>query len=100
MSKTVKPVTSFQISGAHAKTIAMIGAPKHLVLIALVGEDAYHVVRQHTDGKLEHQLGPFGANEALDAAQRVLSGREHSVTGDSLTAVAGLVAIAAGGGAL
>lgn len=100
MTKTVKPVTEFQIGDATARTIAVVGGPKALVLIALAGEDAYHVVDQLLDGTLRHRLGPIGAQDALEAVQRVLAGREQSITGDSLAAVAGLVGMAARGGAL
>lgn len=100
MSKTVKPVTEFKIGDASARTIAVVGAPTALVLIALVGDDTYHVVDQLLDGTLRHRLGPITSQAALDAVQRVIAGREQSITGDSLAAVAGLVGIAAQGGAL
>lgn len=39
-----------------------------------------------------HVLGPVTLDDALAAAERVLAGRDRSVTGDGLLAVAGLVA--------
>jgi len=100
MSKSLRPITEFDLDGARARTIACVGAPSGLVLIALVGSDAYHVVDQRLDGSLHPRLGPISPRDALDAVQRVLIGREGSVTADGLAAVAGAVAIAAQGGAL
>lgn len=88
--KRLKPVLSLRIGGQPARTIASLGGQGGITLIVLVGDDDYHVVHQRPGGSLCHRFGPLSMQAAVDAAERVLAGRERSVTGDGMAAVAGL----------
>lgn len=88
--KRLKPVLSLRIGGQPARTIASLGGQGGITLIVLVGDDDYHVVFQSAAGGLHHRLGPLSMDAAIAAAERVMSGRERSVTGDGMAAVAGL----------
>ena len=90
MTHHLKPILHLVINGQPARSIASLGGPNAITLIALVGDDQYHVVHQRPDGRLLHRFGPLTMEAAVDAAERVLAGRERSVTGDGVAAVAGL----------
>lgn len=93
--KRLKPIQHFKIGESDACTVAVLGGRRGLTLIALVGDDDYHVVLQDAQGSLQHRVGPITKDGAIDAAERVLNGCENSVTGDGVCAIAGLVAAVA-----
>ncbi|SDH90008.1 hypothetical protein [Roseospirillum parvum] len=71
---------------ASVTVLAAAAGPDGLILVGLDGDLAYHVAVQTAGGEIHHRAGPISAEDALDAALRVLAGQEHSVTGDALAA--------------
>lgn len=86
------PVRLVLPDGQQAVTIAAVRRYGWSLLIVMDAEEATHLVEQHADGRLLHRTGPITTDQALEAAERVLTGRETSVTADTVAAAACLVA--------
>ncbi|KAA5603750.1 hypothetical protein F1188_19330 [Roseospira marina] len=90
------PVASFGVrdrSDDPAYVIAAARGPAGLVLVGRAGDGAHHVADQRADGTVRYRMGPIGADDALDAVGRILTGQDRSVTGDALRVAVGLLAL-------
>ena len=62
-----------------------------LALVVWDMADAYYLIDQLPDGALHLRHGPITLTDAMDAASRVLAGREHSITADADCAAMGCI---------
>lgn len=79
------------VTKAYVPLYGQNGRIKGLRLIGMDGAERYYVTDQVGD-ELQVVAGPIAYDAAIDAVERVLGGRERSVTGDGLAAVAGVTA--------